>query len=128
MRTISLRVSVKRGAPLAYQITRTSHAMAILVLAVATSTNVHAQTYSLLASFNNAGGGTVGSNPGPAFPGVVAQGRDSNLYTTTARAGVNAEGAIFQVTPAGALKTIYSFSLGVAPGSPYAPRSEEHNS
>src|ERR1017187_3150160 len=123
MRTISLRVSVKRGAPLVYQITRTSHAMAILVFAIATSTSVHAQTYSVLASFNNAGGGTVGSNPGPAFPGVVAQGRDGNLYTTTARGGVNAAGAIFQVTPAGALKTIHSFSLGVAPGSPDNPQS-----
>jgi uncharacterized protein (TIGR03437 family) len=111
------------GAPLAYQITRTSHAMAILVFAIATSTNVHAQTYSVLASFYNAGGGTVGYNPAPAFPGVVAQGRDGNLYTTTARSGVNGAGAIFQVTPAGALKTIHSFSGGVAPVSPYNPQS-----
>jgi uncharacterized repeat protein (TIGR03803 family) len=99
--------------------------MAILVFAVATSTNIHAQTYSVLFNFNNSDGGTTGTNAGPAFPGVVAQGRDGNLYSTTARGGVNqsGEGAIFQVTPAGTLTTVHSFSLGVAPGSPYTPQS-----
>ena len=99
--------------------------MAILVLAVAASTNVHAQTYSVLFNFNNSGGGTTGTNAGPAFPGVVALGRDGNLYSTTARGGVNSNGVgdIFQVTPAGTLKIVHSFSLGVAPGSPYEPQS-----
>ena len=99
--------------------------MAILVLAVATSTNVHAQTYSVLFNFNNSGGGTTGTNSGPAFPGVVAQGRDGNLYSTTARGGVNQSGVgdIFQVTPAGTQKIVHTFSLGVAPGSPYEPQS-----
>jgi hypothetical protein len=46
----------------------------------------------------------------------VAQGRDGNLYSRTARGGVNSNrvGDIFQVTPAGALKIVYSFSL-IAP-------------
>src|ERR1039457_7251342 len=107
-----------------YQITRTSLAMAILVFAVATSTNVHAQTYSVQASFH-----TNSAGPGysaPAFTGVVAQGRDGNLYSTTLRGGINQSdiaGTIFQVTPAGTLKIVHSFSLGAAPGSPYAPQS-----
>jgi uncharacterized repeat protein (TIGR03803 family) len=98
--------------------------MAILVLAVAASTNVHAQTYSVLTNFHT--NSTVLGTPAPAFPGVVAQGRDGNLYSTTARGGINVgdiAGTIFQVTPAGTLKIVHGFSLGAAPGSPYFPES-----
>jgi uncharacterized repeat protein (TIGR03803 family) len=118
---IAVRYS-KRGGSMANQDTRTSLAMAILIFAVAASTNVHAQTYSVLFNFNNLGGSTAGTNAGPAFPGVVAQGRDGNLYSTTARGGVNGVGDIFQVTPAGTQKILHSFSLGAAPGSPYEPQ------
>jgi hypothetical protein len=98
--------------------------MAILVLAVAASTNVHAQTYSVLTNFHPYS--AVMGTPAPAFPGVVAQGRDGNLYSTTARGGFNVAdtgGTKFQVTPAGTLKIVHAFSGGVAPGSPYSPQS-----
>jgi uncharacterized repeat protein (TIGR03803 family) len=101
-----------------YQITRTSLAMAILVFAVATSTDVHAQTYSVLTNFHTRS--TVLGTPAPAFPGVVAQGRDGNLYSTTAGGGFNVgdnSGTIFQVTPAGTLKIVHGFR-GVAPAVP----------
>ena len=107
-----------------YQNSRTSLAPAILIFAVAASTNVHAQTYSVLTNFHT--NSTVLATPAPAFPGVVAQGRDGNLYSTTARGGFNVgdnAGTIFQVTPAGTLKIVHAFNLGVAPGSPYAPQS-----
>ena len=92
------------------------------LFALAASTNIHAQTYSVLSTFSSS------SSPGPsapAFPGVVAQGRDGNLYSTTMRGGINQasiSGTIFQVTPAGALKVVYGFNL-VSTGNPYAPAS-----
>src|ERR1035437_3894049 len=109
---------------MANQDTRTPLATAILIFAVAASTNVHAQTYSVLTHFHTRS--TVLATPAPAFPGVVAQGRDGNLHSTTAGGGFNVgdtAGTIFQVTPAGTLKIVHAFSLGVAPGSPYAPQS-----
>src|ERR1035437_11073332 len=53
-------------------------AVAVLVLAVATGTTARAQTYSALYEF--------GDNPGdpaePRYSGIIAQGRDGNLYST----------------------------------------------
>ncbi len=110
---------------MAYQITRTSLAMAILIFAVATSSNVHAQTYSVLSNFPTSGGPAA-----PAFPGVVAQGRDGSLYSTTMRGGMSAppgvdspaDGTIFRVTPSGTLTVVYTFR-GTVAGNPSSPKS-----
>jgi uncharacterized repeat protein (TIGR03803 family) len=95
---------------MAHQPTRILFAIAVLVLAVATSTTAHAQGFSVLHDF-------LGTNSGdgcnPTYSGIVAQGRDGNMYGTTYAGGApsftNNVGSVFQVTPAGALTLIHSF-------------------
>lgn len=54
--------------------------------------------------------GTLSDDPRYAWwSGIIAQGRDGNLYSSTCYGGVNDGGAIFQITPAGALALLYSF-------------------
>jgi uncharacterized repeat protein (TIGR03803 family) len=84
-------------------------AIAVLVLAVVTSTTAKAQTFSVLHDF-------LGTNSGdgshPTYSGIVAQGRDGNMYGTTYDGGAPMEvnvGTVFQVTPAGVLTVIHSF-------------------
>jgi uncharacterized repeat protein (TIGR03803 family) len=94
---------------MAHQRTRVLLAIAVLVLAVTTSTTSQAQ-FSVLHDF-------LGSNSAdgcnPTYSGIVAQGRDGNMYGTTENGGApaftNNVGTVFQVTPAGALNVIYSF-------------------
>jgi len=75
-----------------------------LVLVIAAGV-VQAQTFSVLYNF--------GSNSGdpykPAYSGIIAQGRDGNLYST-APGGGTCCGALFQITPAGKLKVIHNFT------------------
>lgn len=52
---------------------------------------------------------------GPASP--LTLGPDGNLYGTT-QAGNNGDGAIFKITPAGALTTLYSFKSSGSRGRP----------
>jgi uncharacterized repeat protein (TIGR03803 family) len=40
---------------------------------------------------------------------LLTQGRDGNFYGTTLLSGAHAQGTVFQVTPTGILKTLYSF-------------------
>ena len=92
---------------MAHQRTRVLLAIAALVLAVTTSTTSQAQ-FSVLHDF-------LGSNSAdgcnPTYSGIVAQGRDGNMYGTTENGGAPSftYGSVFQVTPAGALNVIYSF-------------------
>ena len=55
----------------------------------------------------------------PQFPGILAQGRDGNLYGTAPLGGVSGVGGIFQITPAGAYSELYNFdgTQGVNPSS-----------
>src|SRR5271170_3685728 len=46
---------------------------------------------------------------GPSAPGVIAQGRDGNFYSTTLFGGASDCGAIFKLTPAGSLTLMWSF-------------------
>src|ERR1022692_4349647 len=93
-----------------YQRTRVVLAIAVLVLAVTASTSVHAQTFSVLHDFL---GTDSADGCNPTYSGIVAQGRDGNMYGTTENGGVpaftNNVGTVFQVTPAGVLAVIYSF-------------------
>ena len=73
--------------------------LCILLLCVAAKPSP-AQTYTLLASFNNAG-----SNP----EATLVQGFDGNLYGTTLDSE-NGDGTIFKVTPEGVLATLYDFT------------------
>jgi len=75
-----------------------------LVLGIAAGV-VQAQTFSVLYDF----GSNSGDPSKPAYSGIVAQGRDGNLYST-APAGGTCCGAVFQITPAGKLKNIHNFT------------------
>jgi uncharacterized repeat protein (TIGR03803 family) len=44
-----------------------------------------------------------------ASPGALVQAGNGNLYGTTTYGGANDQGSIFEITPAGALTTLYSF-------------------
>ena len=85
-----------------------------LIFAAGTIT-AHAQTFTLLASFN----GMDGSDSGEG----LVQGPDGNLYGV-AGGGAHKDGVIYKITPEGVLTTLYSFcSLancadGSAPSGP----------
>jgi uncharacterized repeat protein (TIGR03803 family) len=72
---------------------------AMFLILAAVTISAHAQTFTLLASFN----GTNGSNPGD-----LVQGPDGNLYGL-AGGGAHKDGVIYKITPQGALTTLYSF-------------------
>ena len=61
--------------------------------------------FSVLYDF----GSTTGDGRNPTFSGTIAQGRDGNLYTTTPSGGSTGNGAVLQITPAGAAAVLYSF-------------------
>src|ERR1700722_18377573 len=87
--------------------TRTGHRWAAVVVAVvlmmlAAAIAAPAQTFTSLVSFN----GTAAANP--EYTPLV-QGTDGNLYGTTLFGGANDRGTVFEVTPSGALTTVYSF-------------------
>jgi uncharacterized repeat protein (TIGR03803 family) len=86
-------------------------AIATLVLAIATATAAHGQTYSVLYNF----GAHYPNDPyNPVYTGLLAQGRDGNLYSTTPNggSGITPAGTVFKITPAGALTVLYSFVGG----------------
>ena len=74
---------------------------AILMLAVVAATVAIAQTYTDVYNFD----WSNGSGP----EGVLAQGRDGNLYGTTQAGGSNNRGVAFVVTPGGRGKVVYNF-------------------
>jgi uncharacterized repeat protein (TIGR03803 family) len=82
--------------------------LAILVVMLAASaTALHAQTYTVLYNFGN-----VRCDPlDPSDPGIIAQGRDGDLYSTTGTfgSGCNSGGAAFKITPKGKLTLLHSF-------------------
>jgi uncharacterized repeat protein (TIGR03803 family) len=61
------------------------------------------QTYTDLHDFNTS------SLTSPGNPGILAQGRDGNLYSTTPTGGTLGFGGVFRVTPAGVYSVIYNF-------------------
>ena len=77
---------------------------------------VNAQTYSVLYNL----GTNAGDPINPAWIGTFVQGRDGNLYSTAPAGGDKGFGAIFQLTPSGSMKVLYSFKNmddGVFPNS-----------
>lgn len=94
-------------------------AVAVLVLAVAFATNSQAQTYSALYEF----GGQTGDPANPQYSGIIAQGRDGNLYSTAPATPIGGLcsfcGAVFKITPSGTLTVVYDFNDTA--GSGYTP-------
>lgn len=78
--------------------------LAVLVLVIAAGV-VNAQTLSVLYNF----GSNSGDPYNPSYSGIVAQGRDGNLYSSAVHGGTCC-GAVFQITPAGKLTNIHSFT------------------
>ena len=91
-------------------------AVAVLVLAVTFTSIAPAQTYSSLYEF----GGKSGDPTNPQYSGIIAQGRDGALYSTAPDGGALCGfcGAVFKVTPSGALTVVDSFNSTA--GSGYA--------
>jgi len=93
--------------------------LALVVLATLSAViPVYAQTYSVVYNFGSRSGGPAN----PIYSGTVAQGRDGNLYTTSNSGGAHRAGAVFEVSPTGHLRVLYSFcsQAGCADGSgPY---------
>jgi uncharacterized repeat protein (TIGR03803 family) len=75
---------------------------AMVVLTLAAAVAAQAQTYNVLYNF--------GSNPKdplqPRGPDAIAQGRDGDLYTTSANGGANNNGTVFKVTPSGTVTVV----------------------
>jgi uncharacterized repeat protein (TIGR03803 family) len=85
-----------------------------VLLLVALATAAHAQTsVSVLYNF----GSKSGDPRNPQYSGIIAQGRDGNLYSTAPKGGANGYGAVFKITPLGALSVLYSFD-GIHGSSP----------
>lgn len=67
--------------------------------------SVHAQTYTDLYNFGQASGDPLN----PQYSGIVAQGRDGNLYSTSPNGGTGGFGTVFKMTAQGAVTVLYSF-------------------
>jgi uncharacterized repeat protein (TIGR03803 family) len=82
---------------------RTLTLSTVLLLVAALATAAHAQ-FSVVYNF----GSHSGDPQNPDFSGIIAQGRDGNLYSTAPQGGgcSNGGGAVFKITPAGALGVI----------------------
>jgi uncharacterized repeat protein (TIGR03803 family) len=95
--------------------------LAIGIFAVAfllswAANNVSAQTYTDLHSFKCATEGCY-----PQYPAILAQGRDGNLYGTSWWGGTAQYGAVFKVTPSGALTTLSNLDCAGSAGcTPYS--------
>lgn len=80
-------------------------ACVVSVLCVAAAVAAPAQTCTVLYNFGN--------NPDrpndPIFQGIIAQGRDGNLYSTSRDAWTGSDGTVFEMTPAGALTVVHLF-------------------
>ena len=89
------------------------HALALFLAIMIVAPVAQAQTFSVLYNFGQSSGDPIN----PSYSGILAQGRDGNLYGTMAFGGAAQAGAMIKVTPAGKLSVVYSFdgSVGFAP-------------
>ena len=95
--------------------------MALAALMVAlVATGAHADACHPKSSFNAIYdfGDHTGDPLSPTAVGVIAQGRDGNLWSTTPLGGKNNMGTAFKLTPGGELTTVYNFTRTT--GQPYS--------
>jgi uncharacterized repeat protein (TIGR03803 family) len=88
---------------------------ATFALIVASSGASRAQTFTELLSFDGSNGSS------PAYPQLLAQGRDGNLYGTTPYGGSDTRryygnGVVFKITPTGKVNVLHVFGGGADGG------------
>jgi uncharacterized repeat protein (TIGR03803 family) len=85
------------------------------VLAVLLTTAACAQTFSAVYNFGSKGGDPTS----PQYSGILAQGRDGNIYGVAPTGGASGAGGAFKLTPAGKMTVLHSFvgSDGQSPQS-----------
>jgi len=89
----------------------------LLLFVMSTVTNnLQAQTYTDRHDFNCQTDGC-----GATYAGIVAQGRDGNLYGTLPGNGPGGGGTVYTITPAGAFNVIFNFNSAGTDG--YGPSS-----
>jgi len=76
-----------------------------VLLVFGTTNHAHAQSYSVIYNL----GDHTGDPLNPQELGVIAQGRDGNLYTTTPKGG-SGSGTAFKFTPSGKLTVLTNFA------------------
>ena len=86
-------------------VTRLQVLAVVIAIVTASATTLHAQKYTDLYDL----GSNAGDPANPAWIGILAQGRDGNLYSTSTDGGLNNEGTIFQLSPSGSMKPLWSF-------------------
>jgi uncharacterized repeat protein (TIGR03803 family) len=91
----------------------TLFALATLALSLIAAA-AHAQTYTDIYDFGDKSGDPLS----PQNSGIVAQGQDGNLYSTTPAGGSNNLGTVFKMTAQGALSVLYNFD-GTHGKAPY---------
>jgi len=87
-------------------------AYAVFALFATTTISLPAQTFTTLYSFS----GTDAANP---YLAALVQGTDGNFYGTTTAGGASGLGTVFNITPAGALTTLFNFDFTDG-ANPYA--------
>jgi uncharacterized repeat protein (TIGR03803 family) len=78
----------------------------LALLALSGGAVVQAQTYTDIFDFDGTNHGCCST-----YPGMLAQGRDGDLYGTTLQGGANNRGGIFHATLAGTVTLLHSFDL-----------------
>jgi len=76
----------------------------------------HAQKFSVLYDFGSGSQDPVQ----PSYSGIIAQGRDGNLYSTAPNSLANYDGGVFMISPSGAFKVLYNFTYGASGINPYS--------
>ena len=87
------------------RILRVLFLVTLALMVSTTSIAARGQTYHVLYNFGSNGGGPTC----PLDSGMIAQGRDGNLYSTASDCG-HGLGTAFRMTPAGALTVLHSFN------------------
>jgi uncharacterized repeat protein (TIGR03803 family) len=88
--------------------------MLIILALILVPLSAFAQAYSVLYNF-----GTQSGDPGhPGNPGIIAQGRDGDLYSTTWADGAYGHGSVFKISTSGKLTVLHSFNLNVDGSAP----------
>lgn len=85
-----------------------------LILSGLVMSSAYAQTVSVVYNF----GSQVGDPIQPFYSGIIAQGQDGNLYSSTFGGSLN-YGALYEVTPQGVLTESYAFPGPAGGAEPY---------